>query len=177
MTLEKQIEILKEWHKEAKKEIASLPILFADDIERFLHWLEDYKQLKDDYAELDNKLRTANTEIDRLQSVSSWIPCSERMPEPGDIVLVYAHVSVSDEEYWDEQFTAISVPKKMYHAFKGEEGTCWIGASNLHRLGDMISAETGFHFRGSEYVDTMRITHWMPLPKQPQRKDDTHDND
>lgn len=104
---------------------------------------------------------------------SGWIPCSERMPEPGDIVLVYAHVSVSDEEYWDEQFTAISVPKKMFHAFKGEEGTCWIGASNLHRLGDMISAETGFHFRGSEYVDTMRITHWMPLPKQPQRKDDT----
>lgn len=104
---------------------------------------------------------------------SCWIPCSERMPEPGDIVLVYAHVSVSDEEYWDEQFTAISVPKKMFHAFKGEEGTCWIGASNLHRLGDMISAETGFHFRGSEYVDTMRITHWMPLPKPPQRKDDT----
>lgn len=108
---------------------------------------------------------------------SGWIPCGERMPEPGDIVLVYAHVSVSDEEYWDEQFTAISVPKKMFHAFKGEEGTCWIGASNLHRLGDMISAETGFHFRGSEYVDTMRITHWMPLPKQPQRKDDTHDYD
>lgn len=43
MTLEKQIEILKEWHKDAEKAIPSLPILFSDDIERFLHWLEDYK--------------------------------------------------------------------------------------------------------------------------------------
>lgn len=51
--------------------------------EQLLEWLEDYKQLKDDFADLDNRLRTANTEIDRLRSESSWIPCSERMPEAG----------------------------------------------------------------------------------------------
>lgn len=57
--------------------------------DQLLEWLEDYKQLKADYADLDNRLRTANTEIDRLQSVSSWIPCSERMPEDDTDVLVY----------------------------------------------------------------------------------------
>lgn len=58
-------------------------------VKRLLAWLEDYKHLKADYADLDNRLRTANTEIDRLQSVSSWIPCSERMPEDYITVLLY----------------------------------------------------------------------------------------
>lgn len=35
--------------------------------EQLLVWLEDYKQLKDDYADLDNRLRTANTENDELK--------------------------------------------------------------------------------------------------------------
>jgi DNA repair exonuclease SbcCD ATPase subunit len=35
--------------------------------EQLLEWLEDYKQLKDDYADLDNRLRTANTENDELK--------------------------------------------------------------------------------------------------------------
>lgn len=51
--------------------------------------LLDYEQLKSDYIELDNRLRTANAEIDRLQSVSSWIPCSEMMPEDNTEVIVY----------------------------------------------------------------------------------------
>lgn len=57
--------------------------------EQLLEWLEDYKQLKSDYIDLDHRLRTANTEIDRLQSVSSWIPCSEMMPEDNTEVIVY----------------------------------------------------------------------------------------
>lgn len=85
MTLEKQIELLKEWRERAEM---YLPIMSSEDIERFLRWLEDYKQLKADYADLDNRLRTANTEIDRLQSVSSWIPRSERMPEKDTSVLI-----------------------------------------------------------------------------------------
>lgn len=35
--------------------------------EQLLVWLEDYKQLKDDYADLVNMLRTANTENDELK--------------------------------------------------------------------------------------------------------------
>lgn len=36
-------------------------------VKQLLVWLEDYKQLKDDYADLDNRLRTANTENDELK--------------------------------------------------------------------------------------------------------------
>ena len=35
--------------------------------EQLLEWLEDYKQLKSDYADLDNKLRTANTDNGELK--------------------------------------------------------------------------------------------------------------
>lgn len=66
MTLEKQIELLKEWHERAEM---YLPIMSSEDIDRFLRWLEDYKQLKADYIELDNKLRTANTENDELKQL------------------------------------------------------------------------------------------------------------
>lgn len=80
--------------------------------EQLLEWLDDYKQLKSDYADLDNMLRTANTEIDRLQSVSSWIPCSEKLPEDNVDVLVYDDGILiarynSNEEYtsgWMESF-------------------------------------------------------------------------
>lgn len=36
-------------------------------VKQLLVWLEDYKQLKSDYTDLDNKLRTANTENDELK--------------------------------------------------------------------------------------------------------------
>lgn len=64
MTLEKQIELLKEWHERAEM---YLPIMSSEDIDRFLRWLEDYKQLKEDYDDLDNMLRTTNTENDELK--------------------------------------------------------------------------------------------------------------
>lgn len=35
--------------------------------EQLLEWLEDYKQLKSDYADLDMQLRTANTENGELK--------------------------------------------------------------------------------------------------------------
>lgn len=35
--------------------------------EQLLEWLEDYKLLKEDYIELDNQLRNANTENDELK--------------------------------------------------------------------------------------------------------------
>lgn len=38
-----------------------------DEHEQLLGWLEDYKQLKADYIELDKQLRTANTENDELK--------------------------------------------------------------------------------------------------------------
>lgn len=102
MTLEKQIELLKEWHERAEM---YLPIMSSEDIDRFLRWLEDYKQLKDDYADLDNRLRTANTEIDRLQSVSSWHSCDEKPPERiiylvTDGYCVYLGYYAVSEKHW-----------------------------------------------------------------------------
>lgn len=60
----------------------------VEQVKQLLEWLEDYKQLKADCTDLDNRLRTANTEINRLRSVSSWIPCSVKKPEAYKSVLV-----------------------------------------------------------------------------------------
>lgn len=110
--------------------------------EQLLEWLEDYKQLKADYADLDNRLRTANTEIDRLQSVSSWVPCSERMPEQrkegqapnvkcSDCVLVAACDWIG----------------MAYYVTDGE-GSQW-------RFADA---------QNKPKIDWTEVTHWMPLP-------------
>lgn len=109
--------------------------------------LLDYEQLKSDYIELDNRLRTANTEIDRLQSVSSWIPCSERMPDDDEEVL-FAVIYP-----WDKK-TRVT-----------------LGRRRTKKNGESWWSNGYCHF--SDYD----VTHWMPLPEPPQRKDDTHDND
>jgi hypothetical protein len=51
-----------------KSQLATLE-LGDESTKQLLHWLEDYKH---------------------LQSVSSWIPCSERMPEKDTSVLISA---------------------------------------------------------------------------------------
>lgn len=58
-------------------------------LEEYERLKAEYKELLDDYTDLDNKLRTANKEIDRLRSVSSWIPCSEKLPRVDRKVLIY----------------------------------------------------------------------------------------
>lgn len=108
--------------------------------EQLLEWLEDYKQLKSDYIDLDNRLRTANTEIDRLQSVSSLIPCSERLPEKDG-----NYLCISNNEY------------KILP----------------YRNGDFYC----ICFDAVLRCCNSSVTHWMPLPEIPKRKDDTHDND
>ena len=106
--------------------------------------LLDYKQLKADYIDIDKQLRTANTEIDRLQSVSSFIPCSERMPdEPG------IHVLATD---------GIRIMESWYEIVEGR--ALWVDNYTMY-----VNVNFG------------EVTHWMPLPEIPQRKDDTHDND
>lgn len=96
--------------------------------EQLLEWLEDYKQLKADYIDLDNKLRTENTEIDRLQSESSWIPCNKKMPfEPGVHVLATdgAHIMeswyevIDGETLWVDNYT-------MYDNVNFGEVTHWM---------------------------------------------------
>lgn len=74
--------------------------------------LLDYEQLKSDYIELDKQLRTANTEIDRLQSAISWIPCGERLPEAREIVLVYTHRRGFTLDFLD---VYVSNGKRFFH--------------------------------------------------------------
>lgn len=113
--------------------------------EQLLVWLEDYKQLKDDYADLDNRLRTANTEIDRLQSVSSWIPCSERMPETTEkgLGVLYSDclLVVSSETGWTAMAYCLTDGKKSW----------WEFADAQNKI----------------KIDWDEVTHWMPLPNPP----------
>lgn len=102
--------------------------------------LLDYEQLKADYIDIDKQLRTANTEIDRLQSVSSLIPCSERLPEK------------------DGNYLCISNNEYKILPYRNGEFYCICFDAVLRCCNSSV-------------------THWMPLPETPQRKDDTHDND
>ena len=113
----------------------------VEQVALLLVCLEDYKQLKADYIELDKQLRTANTEIDRLQSVNSWIPCSERLPEKDMSVLISA---------------------------QGHRVTAYY--DSVKRVFMLTETEGLFYSMSA-------VTHWMPLPEVPQRKDDTNDND
>lgn len=136
--------------------------------EQLLEWLEDYKRLKDemipaydeqlteaqckvvqqmremkqlkaDYIDLDNRLRTANTEIDRLQTVNSWIPCSERLPE--DNVNVLGNITITVN-------TNIAKPKQRTIFAKHDRVFGWTTANGYPIVG--------------------KITHWMPLPNPPE---------
>lgn len=78
---------------------------------------------------------------------SGWIPCSERMPEDDEEVL-FAFIYP-----WDKK-TRVT-----------------LGRRRTKKSGESWWANSYCHF--SDYD----VTHWMPLPEAPQRKDDTHDND
>lgn len=69
MTLEEVIQFIKQALEKINpdKRVSTEFRFAAWQVKRLLVWLEDYKQLKDDYADLDNRLRTANTEIDDLK--------------------------------------------------------------------------------------------------------------
>lgn len=69
--------------------VSGLYSAITDQIVEKMGFANKYKQLEADYINLDNMLRTANTEIDRLRSESSWISCSERMPERDGFYLAY----------------------------------------------------------------------------------------
>lgn len=85
--------------------------------EQLLEWLEDYK---------------------RLQSVSSWIPCSERMPE--DNVNVLGNITITVN-------TNIAKPKQRTIFAKHDRVFGWTTANGYPIVG--------------------KITHWMPIPEPP----------
>lgn len=148
MTLDEVIQFIKQAFEKVNpdKRVSTEFRFTVGQVKQLLVWLEDYKQLKDDYADLDNRLRTANTEIDHLQSVSSWVSCSERMPEQSgegqppnvkcsDCVLVAACDWIG----------------MAYYVTDGEESQ-W-------RFADA---------QNKPKIDWTEVTHWMPIPETPQ---------
>lgn len=89
----------------------------------------EYKELLDDYTDLNKQLRTANTEIDRLQSESSWIPCSERMPDEDSykwavgITSTGRCIAFQEHNAYENDTGGISVPTYLAH---GSEITHWM---------------------------------------------------
>lgn len=136
MDLEQAIQNLKESIKNAPNKLEYEKNI--QDRLQLLVWL-DYERLKADYIELDKQLRTANTEIDRLQSVSSWIPCSKRMPEDDEEVL-FAVVYPWDKD----KKTRVTLGRR-----RTKNGKIWWANSYCHF---------------SDYD----VTHWMPLPSLPE---------
>lgn len=80
MTLDEMISDL--YYVVHKSQMATLE-LGDESARQLLRWLEDYKELKEDYIELDRKLREANSSLMEVQMIahhSDWIPCIERLP-------------------------------------------------------------------------------------------------
>lgn len=69
MTLEEAIQLTKQALEKVNpdKRVSTEFRFTVGQVKQMLEWLEDYKQLKADYIELDNRLRTANTENDELK--------------------------------------------------------------------------------------------------------------
>ena len=71
-------------------------------------------------------------------NVGEWIPCSERLPEDGENVLV-----------WFEYF--------RYGEFNGLFQTCGISWTWKGRWSGFVNGESGWH--------KLKILAWMPLPE------------
>lgn len=126
MTLDEMISDL--YYVVHKSQMATLE-LGDESARQLLRWLEDYKELKEDYIELDRKLREANSSLMEVQMIahhSDWIPCGERLPEDGERILIYVHLASHDSVQPD---TCIEDGGYMYldsgYSF-GKEVTHWM---------------------------------------------------
>lgn len=91
-------------------------------------------------------LRTALAELEELALNTRWIPVSERLPEPMQMVLVYEVGFARTDKH---------------HQSEGFDGT--VARQPGVRFGYICS--TGFRAEGVN--GRCLITHWMPLPSQP----------
>lgn len=67
MTLDEVIQFTKQALEKVDPDVNTEFRFEVWQVKQLLLWLEDYKQLKADYADLDNRLRTANTENDEMK--------------------------------------------------------------------------------------------------------------
>ena len=81
------------------------------------------------------------------QDAPGWISVKDRLPEPGEQVLLIAYG-------WSDTTVYIGCLKHM------EPVTSW--------LTGITSAESEWHIQGWSYLKEPVVTHWMPLPCPPE---------
>jgi hypothetical protein len=81
------------------------------------------------------------------QKVGGWIKCSERLPAPGVLVLVYDESFAKTDEHDSKYYCSIKRPFGV-------------------RFGSLIGSLGCMRPEGCN-GDGYPITHWMPLPEPP----------
>lgn len=92
--------------------------------------------------------------LEKLLNRNRWIPCSERMPEAGKIVLVYQN--------YERPYVTIGRLKPVEKGFM----SYWEFQEYREDFRHTAIFDNGVICPGSQYV-----THWMPLPEPPERED------
>lgn len=109
-------------------------------------------QGEEPFCSNDDLIDTLQSEITRLREEARWIPCSERMPDNYELVLVIARR-----------------PKKLWntadacYAIVGDE-ECYVTLADYEP-----SCRQGCAFWRSRISGTsIAVTHWRPLPEPPE---------
>ena len=88
-----------------------------------------------------------------------WISVKDRLPEPGEIVLVHQIYS------WQRFEDGVAVTVGRLRPTENGRGPYWEFQYYRPDFKDGTFMDNGIICPGSEY-----ITHWMPLPEAPEMK-------
>jgi hypothetical protein len=125
--------------------------------------LQSYRDLGQQAAQAQNESDALRAELAAMRDATAWIPCFERLPEPGQPVLVAIGKSV---------LRAMHAP----HFTLSEDD--W-GEFEPHADYDEVTDRTywpeGWYESDQHEERQFRLerepTHWMPLPQPPREKE------
>lgn len=114
--------------------------------------IEAMQNIREFYTYTDIEAKSVDLAITALRQMQGWIPCSERLPEVGNFVLIY-------NSYSPEEYETLSIGM-IYQPSDGRRKPYWKWLA--HRKDSFYS---DWICPGEEY-----ITHWMPLPEPPKEE-------